>query len=97
MKKLFIIGMMTLFIFSCAQKVENEVKEKVLSVLGSVYGTKNVKVSPAATIDFSQTTTDTTTYSGPNSGSGLPSEVSSSVTISGNSFTHGGHQEPQTL
>lgn len=26
MKKLFIIGMMTLFIFSCAQKVENEVK-----------------------------------------------------------------------
>lgn len=68
-------------------QVENEIRQKVLSVLDPVYGTKNVQVLPAATINFTTTTTNTTTYSGPNSGQGLPSSVSSSVTVSGNGTT----------
>lgn len=71
-------------------QVENEIKQKVLSVLNPVYGAGNIQVSPAALIDFTTTTTNTTTYSGPNSGQGLPSSVSSSVTVSGAAGTSSG-------
>ncbi|MFT9078430.1 flagellar basal-body MS-ring/collar protein FliF [Ethanoligenens sp.] len=71
-------------------QVENEIKQKVLSVLNPVYGSGNIQVSPAATIDFTATTTNTTTYSGPNNGQGLPSSVSSSVTVSGNGMASSG-------
>lgn len=71
-------------------QVENEIKQKVLSVLNPVYGAKNIQVSPAAMIDFTTTVTNTTTYSGPNSGQGLPSSVSSSVTVSGTGTTSAG-------
>lgn len=64
-------------------QVENEIRQKVLSVLGPVYGAANVQVSPAAILDFTTTTTNTTTYSGPDNGQGFPSSVSSSITVSG--------------
>lgn len=71
-------------------QVEKEIKQKVLSVLNPVYGAKNIQISPAATIDFTTTVTNTTTYSGPNSGQGLPSSVSSSVMVSGAAGTSSG-------
>ncbi|ADU28072.1 flagellar basal-body MS-ring/collar protein FliF [Ethanoligenens harbinense] len=71
-------------------QVESEIRQKVLSVLGPVYGAANVQVSPAAILDFTTTTTNTTTYSGPDNGQGFPSSVSSSITVSGGTGTASG-------
>lgn len=66
--------------------VEKEIQQKVLSVLNPVFGSGNVQVAAGATLDFSSKTTDTTTYTSPNSstpGIGLPSSQSTSATVSG--------------
>ena len=63
--------------------VENEIKQKILSLLNPVYGAGNIQVGTTAVLDFSQKTTNTTTYVGSNSGVGVPSTQSSAVTITG--------------
>ena len=65
--------------------VESLVKSKVLAVLRPVFGGSNVQVAAGATLDFSQKTTSTTTYSGANQGQGVISsqQKSSSSTSTG--------------
>lgn len=66
-------------------QIESMIRQKVLEVLKPVYGTENVQVAAGATLDFSDKTTSTTTYSGTNNGQGVISneQTSSSVTTTG--------------
>lgn len=61
-------------------QVENKIKNKVLSVLGPVYGESNVQVAVGATIDFSQQKTNTTSYTGANDGLGVPENNATTTT-----------------
>jgi flagellar M-ring protein FliF len=66
--------------------IENEIKQKVLTVLNPVFGSGNVQVAAGATLDFDQTTTQRNTYSSPSgsvSGAGLPNSQSTATTVSG--------------
>jgi flagellar M-ring protein FliF len=78
---------------SLKNSIENEIKQKVLAVLTPVFGSGNVQVAAGATLDFSQKTTDTTTYTSPNSstpGVGVPSSQSTATTVSGGTGGTGG-------
>ena len=69
-------------------QVENELQRKVLSVLTPVFGSGNVVAAAGATMDFSQKTTSTVTYTSPTSGAvGLPSSQSNNMTVSGTGTT----------
>ena len=73
--------------------IENEIRQKVLSVLDPVFGSGNVQVAAGATLDFDETTTVRNTYSSPsgsNSGVGMPSSQSTTVTVSGGTGTASG-------
>ena len=72
-------------------QVENELQRKVLSVLTPVFGSGNVVAAAGATLDFSQKTTSTVTYTSPtSSATGLPSSQSVNMTVSGTGTTGAG-------
>jgi flagellar M-ring protein FliF len=71
-------------------QVENQIKSKILSVLKPVYGDDNVQVAAGVVLDFSQKTTDTTSYSGANSGAGVVTSENKGYTINGDSGTVSG-------
>jgi flagellar M-ring protein FliF len=73
--------------------IENEVKQKVHSVLDPVFGSGNVQVAAGATLDFDQTTTVTnkiTAPSGSVSGAGMPSSQDTTTTVTGGTDSTGG-------
>lgn len=65
------------------QKVEDMVKQKVLSVLEPVYGQGNVRAAAGATLNFSQSVTNKTEYTPNSNGLGVPQSTSRSVTNNG--------------
>lgn len=66
-------------------QVESEVKSKVLAVLKPVYGENNIQVAAGAVLDFSEKTTNKTTYSGSNNGKGIVSSEQNTTSTSGGS------------
>ena len=66
------------------KKVETMVHTKLMSLLGPIFGAKNIQVASNAALDFSSSSTNKTTYNPQQNGQGVPQTENKTVQPNGN-------------